>query len=54
MRTYDLSQHAKEVISERGIQVAWLEQVLESPQLVETDADDPELTHHVGRIKEYG
>jgi len=54
MRPYDLSQHAKDVIKERDIQLSWLEQVLERPELVEADADDPQLTHHVGRITEYG
>jgi hypothetical protein len=34
--------------------LAWLEQVLDSPELVEVDPTDPELTHHVGRIKEHG
>jgi hypothetical protein len=48
MRPYDLSQHAKEVICERGVQVRWLEQVLASPELIELDADDPQLTHHLG------
>jgi hypothetical protein len=54
MGPYDLTQHAKEMISERNIQSSWLEQVLESPELVEPDPDDPELTHHVGRINENG
>jgi hypothetical protein len=54
MRSYDLSQHAKEVIKERDIQLRWLEQVLDRPELVEADADDPQLTHHVVRIREYG
>jgi hypothetical protein len=54
MRRYDLSRHAKDVISERYIRMAWLEQVLDSPELVEADPNDPELTHHVGRIKEHG
>jgi Domain of unknown function (DUF4258) len=54
MRRYDLSRHAKDVISERCIRLAWLEQVLDSPELVEADRDDPELMHHVGLIKEHG
>jgi hypothetical protein len=54
MRRYDLSRHAKDVISERYIRLAWLEQVLDSPELVEVDRDDPDLRHHVGRIKEHG
>ena len=48
MRRYDLSRHAKDVISARQIQLAWLEQVLDSPELVEADRDDPELVHYVG------
>ena len=51
MRRYDLSQHAKDVIAGRNIRLLSLEQVLE---LVERDSDDPELTHHVGLIKEHG
>jgi hypothetical protein len=54
MTRYDLSQHSKDVISERHIRLAWLEQVLDSPELREADRDDPELMHHVGRIKENG
>ena len=53
MRPYDLSQHAKDVINERDNQLSWLEQVLEWPELVEADADDPQVTHYVGRIAEY-
>ena len=54
MRRYDLSQHAKDVIAERHIPLAWLEQVLESPELVEPDSGDPALTHNLGRIEEHG
>ena len=54
MRDYDLSQHAKDVIAERNIRLPWLEQVLESPELVEPDLDDLQLMHHVARIREYG
>jgi hypothetical protein len=54
MRRYELTQHAKDVIAERDIRLPWLEQVLESPERVEPDREDPELTHHVGRIKEHG
>ena len=42
------------MINERDIQLSWLEQVLEWPEIVEADADDPQLTHYVGRIAEYG
>jgi hypothetical protein len=43
-----------DVIAERSIQVDWIEQVLDWPELVEPDSDDPQLTHHVGRIQRYG
>jgi hypothetical protein len=45
---------ASDVISARKIRLAWLEQVLNSPEHVEADRDDPELMHHVGRIEEHG
>jgi hypothetical protein len=51
---YDLTQHAKDVITERDIQRVWLERVPESSELIEPDRDDPDLKHHVGRISEYG
>ena len=54
MRLYVLTRHSKEVMSQRYIRLAWVEQVLDSPELVEADRDDPELIHHVGRIKEHG
>ena len=54
MRRYDLSRHAKDVIFARQIRIAWLEQVLDSPEVVEADRDDPQLVHHIGRIKEHG
>ena len=54
MRVFDLSRHASDVISAREIRLAWLEQVLNSPEHVEADRDDPELMHHVGRIEEHG
>jgi hypothetical protein len=50
MRRYDLSRHSENVISERYIRLAWLERVLDSPELVEADRDDPELMHHVGGL----
>ena len=51
MSRYDLSRHAKDVISARQVRLAWLEQVLNSPDLVEADRDDPELVHYVGGSK---
>jgi len=51
---YQLSQHARDVLEEREVPVAWLERVLEAPQRVEPDPDDDELEHRLGRIAEHG
>ena len=51
---YELSQHARDVLEEREIPVAWLERVLKSPQRIEPDADDADLEHRLGRIREHG
>ncbi|NOT01253.1 MAG: DUF4258 domain-containing protein [Phycisphaerales bacterium] len=52
LRWMDLrfTQHAKDVIAERKIEVKWVERVLLAPQLVE-DADDG-LRHFFARILE--
>ena len=51
---YELSQHAKNVLAERDIPVAWLERVLDSPVWTEPDAGDVELEHRLGIIAEHG
>jgi hypothetical protein len=51
---YTLTKHAKDVLEERELPVAWLERVLNTPQRVEPDPDDVELEHHLGRIAEHG
>ena len=53
-KEYVLTQHAQDVIKERGINVLWLEQVLLSPERCEPDPTDPDLEHRLGRIFEYG
>ena len=37
---YELSQHARDVLEERELPVAWLERVLSAPQRIEPDPDD--------------
>jgi len=54
MTDYDLSAHARTVLAERSIREEWLARVLGSPEKVEQDRDDPELTHALGRIHEHG
>ena len=51
---YTLTQHARDVLEERALPVAWLERVLHSPQRIEPDPADAELEHHLGRIAEHG
>lgn len=52
---YELTQHARENLQIRpNIQIAWIERILSSPELVEPDRVDPDLEHRLGRIKEYG
>ncbi len=51
---YTLTEHAKDVLEERELPVAWLERVLDTPQRIEPDPDDAELEHHLGRIAEHG
>ena len=50
---YELTQHAKDVLAERGIPVDWLEHAIDNPEKVESDPTDIELEHHLARIKEY-
>jgi hypothetical protein len=54
MSNFSGAAEAKDVISARQNRLAWLEQVLDSPDLVEANRDDLELVHHIGRIKEHG
>ena len=51
--TYELSQHARDVIAERQIEIEWIERVLDHPQRNEPDRFDPELRHHLGKIPEF-
>ncbi len=54
MKTYTLSAHAEVVMTERSIKREWLDRVLERPELVEADRDDPQITHAMGKIPEHG
>lgn len=54
MLKFVLSAHAETVIAERSIPIAWVEQVLTSPEKTQPDKEDPQLTHALGRIPEHG
>jgi hypothetical protein len=51
---YVLSQHAAIMLQEREIKLEWLERILQHPQLILPDSSNPELTHALGRIPEFG
>jgi hypothetical protein len=50
---YSLSEHAKVVISERGIKQSYIEKTLESPNLISDDRADTALQHRLRAIPEY-
>jgi len=49
-----LSEHAREALAKRRIEIAWVERVLRAPEAIEPDAVDPELEHRIARIPEFG
>jgi hypothetical protein len=51
---FTLSAHASTTIRERQIRLIWVEQTLSVPTRTEVDADDPQLTHALGVIPEFG
>jgi len=50
---YSLSEHAKVVISERGITLFYIEKTLETPKLITDDKIDKELQHRLRAFPEY-
>lgn len=51
---FEMSIHATRMLEERRIDVEWVTRVIEDPQWVEPDRNDPQLLHALGRIPEYG
>jgi hypothetical protein len=52
--SYELTQHARDVLDERQIPAAWMERALNSPVLVEASATDGTLESRFVRIAEHG
>jgi Domain of unknown function (DUF4258) len=50
---YTLTEHAKKVVTERGIPLEWLERVLNEPVLRKPDLDDASLEHRYRPILEF-
>lgn len=52
MPKYEFLQHAHDMLRERGIDISWVESVLEAPDKVESKQDG--TVHHVKLIAEGG
>lgn len=51
---FELTKHAKKVLTEREIPVEWLERTLSAPELVLPDPDDAAVERRFRRIPEFG
>lgn len=51
---FDLTAHARQVVAERGIALAWVARVLSAPERTEPDSVDAELHHALASIPEHG
>lgn len=51
---YEVTQHARDVLEERRISVAWMERVLANPVLIQPSLTDPGLENRFGKIVEFG
>ncbi|HUJ85461.1 MAG TPA: DUF4258 domain-containing protein [Burkholderiales bacterium] len=51
---YVLTEHAKVVLAERDISLAWVERVLAKPQRTAVDGSDAQLRHAIAPISEHG
>jgi uncharacterized protein YuzE len=51
--TYELTQHARDVLAERHIPVAWLERALREPELKQPDPADATLERRYRKIPEH-
>jgi uncharacterized DUF497 family protein len=54
MVNYELTQHARDVLEERGISVAWMERVLANPALIQPSLTAPDLEIRFGKVAEFG
>ncbi|HWQ39353.1 MAG TPA: DUF4258 domain-containing protein [Burkholderiales bacterium] len=51
---YTLTEHARDALAKRRIELAWMERTLTAPDAVEPDSVDPELEHRLAQIPEFG
>jgi hypothetical protein len=51
---YELTEHARDALEKRKIELAWVECVFDTPEATEADPVDPDLEHRLARIPEWG
>ena len=51
---YELTHHARKVLTERAIMVEWLERALSAPELILPDLEDPTVERYYRVIPEFG
>jgi hypothetical protein len=51
---YVLTEHARDALKKRQIQIAWMEQALTAPEATEADPVDADLEHRLARIPAFG
>lgn len=51
---YDLTQHARKVLAERGIAIEWMLRTLDDPEWSEPDPNDPTIERRFRVIPEFG
>jgi hypothetical protein len=51
---FELTKHAKKVLTEREIPIEWLERTLAAPELVLPDPDDAAVERRYRKIPEFG
>jgi Domain of unknown function (DUF4258) len=51
---YELTEHARDSLEKRRIELAWMERVFAAPEVTEADPVDPDLEHRLARIPECG
>lgn len=51
---YVLTQHARDALAKRQIEIDWMEQALTAPEVIEPDPVDPDLEHRLARVPQFG
>ena len=51
---YELTEHARDALEKRKIEPAWVERVIDTPEVTDADPIDPDLEHRLARIPEWG